>query len=113
MYDASGYQTADVLKPWHGYWLAVLSDRIHLTFPIHNTPNEEVRENREDYWAINFSANGRNVMDDMLVIGYHEQATDGFDMEYDHFTPPASLGITTSVEYCSSRMESYVGRSFQ
>ena len=91
-HDASGYHTADVLKPWHGYWLAVLSDRIHLTFPIHNTPAEEVRENREDYWAINFSASGENVMDDMLVIGYHEQATDGFDMEYDHFTPPASPG---------------------
>ena len=55
-HNAAGYQTVEVLKPWQGYWLAVLYNDINMTFPIHNTPAEAIREQREDYWAINFNA---------------------------------------------------------
>ena len=90
-YADGSYQEVTVLKPWHGYWLAVLEEGLTMTFPIHNTPEEEEEgHSREDLWAINFQASTEGAIDNMLTIGYHENATDGFDVNYDVFSPPLS-----------------------
>ncbi|MBI90065.1 MAG: hypothetical protein CMG60_08260 [Candidatus Marinimicrobia bacterium] len=89
-YADGGYQEAPVLEPWHGYWLAVLEDGLQMTFPIHDEVEEGGDRNREDFWAIDLVAEIDGAIDDMMVIGYHENATDGFDQDLDAFTPPSS-----------------------
>jgi len=88
--DGGGYSEASSLHRWNGYWLAVLEDDLTMTFPIHLPPENEPEHSREDYWAINFNAQIEGANDNMLIIGYHENATDGFDQDYDSFTPPSS-----------------------
>ena len=93
-YNGSGYETSDMLSAWSGYWIAVLDSGISVTIPVHDAPvqqertdDEEVQEN----WMISISASTENgLKNDLLSIGYDQQASDGFDPAFDAFKPPVS-----------------------
>jgi surface protein len=86
--EIEGYNEAMVLKPWHAYWLAVMEEDIMVTFPFHVQTEDELVNQRENAWYINFTASISGAADNLLTIGSHEDASDLFDVTYDKFSPP-------------------------
>ena len=93
-YNGSGYETSDMLSAWSGYWIAVLDSGVSMTIPVHDAPVQQERtddEEAQENWMISVSANTENgLSNDLLSLGYDQQASDGFDPDFDAFKPPVS-----------------------
>ena len=93
-YDGNGYTEPTVLKPWSGYWFSALQTNLSVIFPIHKHEQSVLpRDTREDGWGIQFFANTENgAEDNLLMLGLHPEATDGFDNGFDEVRPPSAPG---------------------
>ena len=93
-YDGNGYVAPAVIQPWRGYWFSALLENLTVTFPIHK--HEEpilARDTREEGWGIQlFASTSNGAEDNLMMIGSHPEATDGFDNEFDEVRPPSAPG---------------------
>ena len=91
-----------ILKPWTGYWISVLDSGVSVTYPIHkgvesSQPARMVMD--ETSWNISFEASIDGAVDRLTVMGVAEDATNGFDPEYDIAeapNPPGGEYVTMS-----------------
>ncbi len=72
--------------------MAVLESDIEMTFPIHRQEGSGSTRSREEEWTIAFDAEVDGANDEIMMIGYAETATDGFDTEHDAVDPPYPPG---------------------
>jgi len=91
-YSGTGYAVATTFSPWSGYWMAVLETDVKVTFPIHRHDGSSNARSRDEGWMIAFDAQVDGANDEMMMIGYAETATDGFDTEHDAVNPPHPPG---------------------
>jgi hypothetical protein len=91
-YSGTGYSVATTFSPWNGYWMAVLETGVDMTFPIHRHDGSSNTRTREESWMIAFNAEVEGANDEMMMVGYAETATDGFDAEHDAVNPPHPPG---------------------
>ena len=91
-YSGTGYSVASTFSPWNGYWMAVLETGVDMTFPIHRHDGSSNTRTREESWMIAFNAEVEGANDEMMMVGYAETATDGFDAEHDAVNPPHPPG---------------------
>ncbi|MBT7901232.1 MAG: T9SS type A sorting domain-containing protein, partial [Candidatus Marinimicrobia bacterium] len=91
-YSGTGYSVASTFSPWNGYWMAVLETGVDMTFPIHRHDGSSNTRIREESWMIAFNAEVEGANDEMMMVGYAETATDGFDAEHDAVNPPHPPG---------------------
>ena len=91
-FNGTGYVSPTTFTPWSGYWMAVLESDIEMTFPIHRQEGSGSTRSREEEWAIAFDAEVDGANDEIMMIGYAETATDGFDTEHDAVDPPYPPG---------------------
>jgi len=101
-YNDLGYEMPSILKPWAGYWISVLDSGVSVTYPIHkgvesSQPARMVLD--ETSWNISFEASIDGAVDRLTVMGVAEDATNGFDPEYDIAeapNPPGGEYVTMS-----------------
>jgi hypothetical protein len=91
-YSGTGYAVASTFSPWSGYWVAVLETGVDMTFPIHRHDGSDNSRSRDEGWMIAFNAEVEGANDEMMMVGYAETATDGFDAEHDAVNPPNPPG---------------------
>ncbi len=95
-YQSGGYSAVSTLNPWVGYWLSVLDSEITITYPIHqhqmNEKSTPARQIVEDSWGIAFYASTGQTFDSTTVVGAANDATEGFDNQYDAVKPPLPPG---------------------
>ena len=93
-YDGNGYVTPAVIQPWKGYWFSALIENLIITFPIHKHGEPVLaRDTREEGWGIQlFASTSNGAEDNLMMIGSHPEATDGFDNEFDEVRPPSAPG---------------------
>ena len=90
--SGTGYAVATTFSPWNGYWMAVLDTGVDMTFPIHRHDGSDNSRSRDEGWMIAFDAEVEGANDEMMMVGYAETATDGFDAEHDAVNPPIPPG---------------------
>ena len=102
-YDSLGYNEPAVLYPWQGVWLSSLNTDIMVTFPIHSQTNDATREFRDEpLWQISFIGESEHSIDRLLHIGVIEDASDGFDSQYDFAkapNPPGSNYVSVAINH--------------
>jgi hypothetical protein len=91
-YSGTGYSVATTFSPWSGYWMAILETDVNVTFPIHRHGGSSNNRTRDESWMIAFDAEVDGANDEMMMVGYAETATDGFDAEHDAVNPPNPPG---------------------
>ncbi|MBT3937780.1 MAG: T9SS type A sorting domain-containing protein, partial [Candidatus Marinimicrobia bacterium] len=91
-YSGTGYAVATTFSPWSGYWVAVLETGVDMTFPIHRHDGSDGSRSRDEGWMIAFNAEVDGANDEMMMVGYAETATDGFDADHDAVNPPNPPG---------------------
>jgi len=92
------YFNANVLQPWSGYWTMALQENLQMI--IHPTlPGEEglmpmdlVDEVSPRSWRLVIAAQMENSADRITALGVDEDATDNFDVRFDHPEPPVPPG---------------------
>jgi hypothetical protein len=72
--------------------MAVLETDVNVTFPIHRHGGSSNTRTRDESWMIAFDAEVDGANDEMMMVGYAETATDGFDAEHDAVNPPHPPG---------------------
>ncbi|MCC6549973.1 MAG: T9SS type A sorting domain-containing protein [Ignavibacteriaceae bacterium] len=93
-YDGSGYASANILNLFKGYWIGVLTDGVSLIqkplpaqIPV-STPIAVTENN----WEMALELTSGLLSDKTAVIGAKENATVGFDAEFDAPRPPRNPG---------------------
>jgi len=77
----------DVVQHFDAYWLGVLEDEVAITYAPHQAEATRSRVERELAWTIGCDAvMGENYAS--LTVGAADDGTAGFDVGYDHPSPP-------------------------
>ncbi len=115
-FDGSSYSIPTTIKPWNGYWIAVLDTGISTIYPIHQHNYSKLKTNKESLsndWYVTFHAEAQHTSDNTAMIGSNEFATINFDPAYDGVKAPLPPGNDyTSLNLLNSDMVISLGTKF-
>ena len=77
----------DVVQHFDAYWLGVLTDEVAITYAPHQAESTRSRVERELAWTIGCDATMAESYAS-LTVGVADDGTAGFDVGYDHPSPP-------------------------
>jgi len=93
-YSGGGYVSANQLGLFSGYWLAALVDGVEMiqkpnsTQPADLFNLDPVLPFTAENWNVNIAVESGSLADRSLSLGVSENATTGFDTQYDSPRPP-------------------------
>ncbi len=92
--SSRGYFSMRHIEPWHGYLFRTLVDSLSVLMyradPVLAPPRDNADQPTPDMWTLNLFAQAGDYVTNGVAIGSHEEASDGFDLEFDFPTPPGS-----------------------
>lgn len=106
-----GYTSSLFLTTWQGYWFAALEECTLLINKSSGIKEKKFCSSQEN-WSLIFNAKYGNEGDSITELGVREDATDGFDNQYDFLEPPTPPGDYVSAYFPRPEWDFGLGEKF-